>query len=84
MVKFVHSASVAQGFTGSDPGCRRGTAHQAVKPSSHTEAVSHVAELERPATRMYNYGLGGFGEKKEKKSNLNLTLFRVEERRDTQ
>ena len=29
MVKFVRSAAAAQGFTGSDPGCGHGTAHQA-------------------------------------------------------
>ena len=35
-------------------------------PSSHTEAASHIAEPEGPTTRIYNYVLGGFGEKKEK------------------
>ena len=30
MVKFSPSASAAQGFTGSDPGCGHGTAHQAM------------------------------------------------------
>ena len=30
VVKFVRSALVAQGFTGSDPGRRHGTAHQAM------------------------------------------------------
>ena len=30
VVKFVHSALAAQGFTGSDPGHRHGTAHQAM------------------------------------------------------
>ena len=29
-VKFMCSTSVAKGFTGSDPGCRHGTAHQAM------------------------------------------------------
>ena len=28
MVKFVHSTLAAQGFAGSDPGCRHGTAHK--------------------------------------------------------
>ena len=30
VVKFMHSDSVAQGFTGSDPGHRHGTTHQAM------------------------------------------------------
>ena len=30
VVKFVHSISAAQGFTGSDPGHRPSTAHQAM------------------------------------------------------
>ena len=34
--------------------------------SSHAEVASHIAELEGP-TRIYNYVLGGFGEKKKKK-----------------
>ena len=34
---------------------------------SHAEAVSHIAELEGPTTRIYNYVLGGFGEKKGEK-----------------
>ena len=35
--------------------------------SSHAEAASHIAELEEPTTRIYNYVLGDFGEKKKKK-----------------
>ena len=61
MVKLVRSASVAQGFTGSDPGRGHGTS------SSHTEVVSHMAQPEGRTTRIYNYVLGGFGEKKKKK-----------------
>ena len=34
---------------------------------SHAEAASHIAELERSTTRVYNYILGGFGEKKKRK-----------------
>ena len=34
---------------------------------SRPEVVSHIAELEGPTTRIYNYVLGGFGEEKEKK-----------------
>ena len=36
-------------------------------PSSDPVAVSHIAEQEGPTTRIYNYVLGGFGEKKKKK-----------------
>ena len=34
---------------------------------SHAEVASHMAQLEGPATRIYNYALGGFGKEKEKK-----------------
>ena len=60
MVKFVHSASVAQGFTGPDPGLRHGS-------SSHGEVASHIAQPEALTTIVYNYVLGGFREKKKKK-----------------
>ena len=33
----------------------------------HTEAVSHMPQLEGSTTKIYNYVLGGFGEKKKKK-----------------
>ena len=33
----------------------------------HVEAASHIPQLERPSTKIYNYLLGGFGEKKQKK-----------------
>ena len=33
--------------------------------SSHAEAASHIAQPEGPITRIYNYVLGGFGEKKK-------------------
>ena len=60
LVKFVSSASPAQGFTGSDPGCGPSTTH-------HAEATSYIAQPEGPTTTIYNYVLGGFGEKKKKK-----------------
>ena len=59
MVKFVLSAAAAQGFVGSDPGRGRGTAH-------HAEAASHMPQLERPSTTIYNYVPGSLGDKKEK------------------
>ena len=31
------------------------------------KAVSHISEPEGPTTRIYNYVLGDFGEKKKKK-----------------
>ena len=36
----------------------------------HAEAVSQIAQLEGPITRIYNYVLGGFGEKKEEKKKI--------------
>ena len=33
---------------------------------SHAEVASHRAQPEGPATRRYNYVLGGFGEEKKK------------------
>ena len=35
--------------------------------SGHAEAASHIAQPEGPTTRIYNYVLGGFGEKKKGK-----------------
>ena len=35
--------------------------------SSHAEEAFHKAQPEGPTTRIYNYVLGSFGEKKEKK-----------------
>ena len=55
---------MVQGFTGSDPGRRHGTAHQ-----GHAEGASHVAEPEGPMAKIYNYVLGSFGEKNKKKRN---------------
>ena len=40
--------------------------------SGRPEAVSHIAQPKGPKTRIYNYVLGGFGEKKEEKF-LNLS-----------
>ena len=65
--EFVHSASEAQGFTGSDPGRRHGTAHQATlrqHPTCHNQ--------KDPQRRIYKYVLGGFGEKKEKIKSLKI------------
>ena len=35
--------------------------------SGHAEAVSHMPQVEGPTTKIYNYVLGGFGEKKQGK-----------------
>ena len=40
--------------------------------SSHAEAASHVAQPEGPTSRIYNYILGAFGEKKKKKKKKRL------------
>ena len=58
MVKFVRSASVAQGFAGSDPGHRHGTTHQTMlrwHPTCHNQKDTQLK---------YTYVLGSFGEKK--------------------
>ena len=67
MVKFVLSASAAQGFTGLDPGHGHGTTHL-----SPAEVASHIAQPEGPTTRIYNYVLGDVGEKKKKKKEREL------------
>ena len=36
------------------------------RSSGHAEVASHMPQLEGPTTRIYNYALGGFGEKKQK------------------
>ena len=63
MVKFVHSALAAQGFASLDPGHGHGTAHQAM-----LRLHPHIAQPEGPTTRIYNYVLGGFGNKKKEKN----------------
>ena len=60
MVKFLRSASAAQGFPSSDPGHGHG----------HTEAMSHIAQPESLIARIYNYVLQGFGEKRKKKKKI--------------
>ena len=34
---------------------------------SHAEVATHIAQPEGPTTRIYNYVLGGYGEKEEEK-----------------
>ena len=36
--------------------------------SSHVEVMSYIEELEGPTTGIYNYVLGGFGERKKKRN----------------
>ena len=62
VVKFTHSALVAQGFAGSDPGRRRGTVHQVTLRRRPT--WDNQKDLQLEYTTMY---WGGFGEKKKKK-----------------
>ena len=64
MVKFTHSASVAQDFPGSDPGQGHGTTHQAM-----LRVASHIAQPEGLTTKkyatMYWEDLGREGRKKK-------------------
>ena len=39
----------------------------------HAEAASHIAEPEGPTTGIYNYVLGGFGEKKRGRLATNVS-----------
>ena len=72
VAKFARSASMAQGFASLDPGNGHGTM------SGHAEAASHMPQLEGPTTRIYNYVLGDFGEKKgEKKEDHQQMLAQV-------
>ena len=71
MVKFTRSTLVPQGFTSSNPGRGHGTAHQAMlmwRPTCHNQ--------KRPTARIYNYVLGGFGEKKEEKKESFEKIFK--------
>ena len=45
-------------------GSRAWTRHPSL---GHAEVASHTPQPEGPTTKIYNYVLGGFGEKKEKK-----------------
>ena len=45
--------------------------------SSHTEMASHIAQPGEPTTRIYNYVLGSFGEKKKEKKDWQQTLAQV-------
>ena len=42
--------------------------------SGHAEAVSHMAQPEAITSRIYNYVLGGFGEKNKKKKRRLATV----------
>ena len=57
-LSFHAPALAARGFASSDPGCGHGTVHEAMLRQGPTEALT---------TKIYNYVLGGFGEKKKKK-----------------
>ena len=51
------------------------------RSSSHAEAVSHIAEVEGPTTRIYIYVLGGIGEKKEKKEKEEKEKQEIEKKK---
>ena len=72
MVKFERSASAAQRFTGSDPGRRHGTAHQAM-----LRQCPHMPQLEGPTTRIYSNVLGIWGEEEEKKEDWQQMLAQM-------
>ena len=55
VVKFAHSASVAQDFASSDPGCGHSTSDQAML---------------RWCLKICNYVLGALGEKKQRKKKI--------------
>ena len=61
-VKFTHDASVAQGSQVQMLGAELHTTCQAV-----VWQASHIEELEVLTTRIYNYVLGLWGEKKKRK-----------------
>ena len=61
VVKCAHQAAEVQGFAGSDPGRRHGTAHRAMlrqRPTCHNQ--------KDPQPRMCNCVLRGFGKEKKK------------------
>ena len=65
VVKFAHSAALAQGFAGLDPGCRQGTARQAMvrqRPTCHNQK-----DLQLRHTTMYWGDLGRKSRKRKKK-----------------
>ena len=61
VVKFARSAAGGPAFRWFEAWAR--TWHCS---SSHAEAASHMPQLEGLTTKIYNYVLGGFGEKKGK------------------
>ena len=65
VVTFSCSTAVAQGFAGFGSWAR--TWHHS---SNHAEAASYMPQLEGHTTRIYNYVLGGFGEKKKETKRL--------------
>ena len=75
MVKFTHSASVAQGFTGSDPGHGHGTTHQAMLRLHPTWNNQRQSQLEY--TTMYWGDLGRKSRKEKKKEGWQQLLAQV-------
>ena len=60
MAKFARSASAARGFAGSDPRRGQGNARQAT-----LRQRPNMPQLEGRTTKIYNYVLGVFQEKKQ-------------------
>ena len=44
--------------------------------SGHVEVASHMPQLEGPTTKVSNYVLGGFGEKKQEKKRRLATVVK--------
>ena len=70
MVKFGRSTLAAQGFTG----CILAQTWQ--RPSGHAEVASHIAQP-GPTTRIHNYVLVSFEEKKKEKKDWQQMLAQV-------
>ena len=72
MVKFTHSALVAQGFAGSDPGHGPSTTHQAMLRRHSTYQSQKDLQLE--CTNMY---LGALGRRRRRKQDWQQMLAQV-------
>ena len=67
VVKFEQCASVAQGFTGSDPGHRHGTTHHAMLRQHPTEQTKKTYNQ---SIQLCTGGGGLWGEEEEKRRRL--------------
>ena len=70
VVKFMCSTLVAQGFTGSDPGCRHSTAHQAM-------LRQHPTQDNQKDLQLCTGGLWGEEEEEKKREDWQQMLAQV-------